>query len=127
MTTSTRSRISADDHDCELARTIREFADASLIVKQCANRLGVNVNTVYHGLNRVGRITGTDSRTYARIWSLTTALTIASQHGLPRIAQPRPQQLASAAVTSAMIPLHVPASIATRIPNGASPVDAQFV
>ena len=55
MTTSTRSRISADDHDCELARTIREFADASLIVKQCANRLGVHVNTVYHGLNRVGR------------------------------------------------------------------------
>jgi hypothetical protein len=127
MTTSTRSRISADDHDCELARTIREFADASLIVKQCANRLGVHVNTVYHGLNRVGRITGTDSRTYARIWSLTTALTIASQHGLPRIAQPRPQQLASAAVTSAMIPLHVPASIAPGIPNGASPVDAQFV
>src|SRR5215468_2028001 len=75
MTTSTRSRISADDHDCELARPIREFADASLIVKQCANRLGVHVNTVYHGLNRVGRITGTDSRTYARIWSLTTALT----------------------------------------------------
>lgn len=67
-----------DGPDGELARTLKAFADASLNIKLCANRLGVHVNTIYNRLNRVRRLTGIDPRTYSGVLSLTTALSIAS-------------------------------------------------
>lgn len=67
-----------DGLEGEPARTLRAFAEASLNVKLCANRLGVHVNTIYNRLNRVRRLTGIDPRTYSDVLSLTTALSIAS-------------------------------------------------
>lgn len=67
-----------NSHHEELECTLRAFADASLNVKLCANRLGVHVNTIYNRLNRVRRLTGIDPRTYSGVLSLTTALSIAS-------------------------------------------------
>jgi PucR C-terminal helix-turn-helix domain/GGDEF-like domain len=68
-----------DDREGDLARTVQEFAAASLNVKLCAKRLNVHVNTIYHRLNRVRRVTGIDPRTYSGVLSLTTALSIAGR------------------------------------------------
>lgn len=71
----TRHFTSADGGQSdELSRTIRAFADCSLNVKQTARCLGVHVNTVYFRLNRIGKLTGVDPRTFSGTMLLLTAL-----------------------------------------------------
>ena len=72
----------ADDDQCrELVRTIRAFADCSLNVKQTARLLGVHTNTVYFRLNRIGKLSGVNPRTYTGISMLLTALRLLEVHG----------------------------------------------
>lgn len=59
-----------------LPRTIRAFADCNFNVKQTARRLGVHTNTIYFRLNRIGKLTGVDPRTYAGTARLLTALSL---------------------------------------------------
>jgi hypothetical protein len=114
------SLLIGHDHDRELARTLSAFADASLNVKQYANRLDVHVNTVYHRLksgsadrpedlrrNLVANDRTHDSLT-ARV-ARPAAASFGGRHIENDPACPRP------------------ASIEPAIPNGVSPVDAQFV
>jgi hypothetical protein len=68
-------------HAGELSRTIREFAECSLNVKQTARRLGVHTNTVYFRLNRIHKLTGIDPRTYSGTSVLLTALRLLETHG----------------------------------------------
>jgi len=65
----------------ELMRTIRAFADCSLNVKQAARNLGVHTNTVYFRLNRIGKLSGVNPRTYTGLSMLLTALRLLEVHG----------------------------------------------
>jgi hypothetical protein len=64
----------------ELSRTIRAFAECSLNVKQTARCLGVHTNTVYFRLNRIGKLTGVDPRTFSGTSLLLTALRLLQTH-----------------------------------------------
>ena len=77
----TRHLTSGEGQSGELARTIREFADCSLNVKQTAQRLGVHTNTVYFRLNRIDKLTGIDPRTFAGTSLLLTALRLLESAG----------------------------------------------
>jgi hypothetical protein len=70
-----------DDHARELARTIRAFADCGFNVKQTALRLDVHTNTVYFRLNRIGKLSGMNPRTYTGISTLLTVLRLQEIHG----------------------------------------------
>jgi carbohydrate diacid regulator len=70
-----------DDQSRELVRTIRTFADCSLNVKQTARRLDVHTNTVYFRLNRIGKFSGVNPRTYSGISTLLTAFRLLEVHG----------------------------------------------
>ena len=69
-----------DDQSRELMRTIRIFADCSLNVKQTAQRLDVHTNTVYFRLNRIGKLSGVNPRTYSGLSTLLTALRLLEVH-----------------------------------------------
>jgi sugar diacid utilization regulator len=69
-----------DDHARELARTIRAFADSGFNVKQTALRLDVHTNTVYFRLNRIGKLSGMNPRTYTGISTLLTVLRLQEIH-----------------------------------------------
>ncbi len=60
--------------DADLIRTIRQFAECSLNVKETARRLNVHANTVYFRLNQVKDRTGADPRTFAGTTLLLTSL-----------------------------------------------------
>jgi DNA-binding PucR family transcriptional regulator len=73
--------LADDDQRRELMRTIRAFADCSLNVKQTARRLGVHTNTVYFRLNRIGKLSSVNPRTYSGLSMLLTALRLLEVHG----------------------------------------------
>jgi sugar diacid utilization regulator len=69
-----------DEQSRQLMRTIRIFADCSLNVKQTAQRLDVHTNTVYFRLNRIGKLSGVNPRTYSGLSTLLTALRLLEVH-----------------------------------------------
>jgi hypothetical protein len=69
-----------DNQSRELSRTIRAFADCNFNVKRTAQRLGVHTNTVYFRLNRIGKLTGIDPRTYSGTSLLLTTLQLLEIH-----------------------------------------------
>ncbi len=68
----------------DLSRTIHAFAECSLNVKATAKRLGLHTNTVYFRLNRIGKLTGVDPRSFAGVSLLLTTLRLLDAQGRQR-------------------------------------------